>query len=106
MVTASMTCLIRRTLIGAVAFAPLAALAQSPPASPTGPVASIEALHTALLDIMRNAERLGVKGREQRIRPVMLQIFNLPAMARIACGRPWNDFTPAQQQAVAQAFTD
>ena len=93
----------RRTLLGALATLPLlppAARAQSAAA------ASIEAFHAALLDIMKNADRLGVKGREQRIRPVMERTFNLTAMARIACGRPWTDFSPAQQQAVAKAFGD
>ncbi len=102
-----MTRLSRRTLPGALAAALLAlAVPAAPARAQTAQVALIEAFHAALLDIMKNADRLGVKGREQRIRPVMLRTFNLPAMARIACGRPWNDFTPAQQQAVVQAFSD
>jgi len=92
----------RRTLLGATAALALAL----PARAQSAPAASIEALHAALLDIMKNADRLGVKGREQRIRPVLLRTFNLLAMARIACGRPWTDFTPAQQEAVAKAFSD
>jgi phospholipid transport system substrate-binding protein len=96
----------RRTLLGALVALPLAAPVARPAWAQTGPAATIEAFHAALLDIMKHADQLGVKGREQRIRPVLLRTFNLLVMARIACGRPWTDFTPAQQQAVAQAFSD
>jgi phospholipid transport system substrate-binding protein len=93
----------RRLALGlllAAPFLPRSARAES------AAVASIEGFHAVLLDIMRNAARLGVRGREGRIRPVMERVFNLPVMARIACGRPWADFTPAQQGAVAKAFSD
>ena len=93
----------RRLILGALVaapFLPLQARAQ------VAPLASIEAFHAALLDIMKNADALGVKGREARIRPAVERTFNLEAMARIACGRPWNDFTPTQQAAVVKAFSD
>ncbi len=70
------------------------------------PTAVVEGFHAALIDIMRNAQRLGVRGRLQRIAPVMGQAFNLPAMTRIAVGPPWSGFSPAQQQALVQAFSD
>ncbi len=92
----------RRAVIALLAAACLPRLA----AAQEAPVASVEALHAVLLDIMKNAEALGVKGRERRIRPVIERVYNLEAMARISCGRPWNDFTPAQQQAVLRAFAD
>lgn len=87
-------------LASLLAALPAAARAQA------GAVQSIEAFHAALLEIMKNADRLGVRGRERSIRPVMERVFNLEAMARIACGRPWTEFSPAQQQAVAKAFSD
>jgi phospholipid transport system substrate-binding protein len=93
----------RRSLLLALA-APLALPA--PALAQAGPTASIEQLHAALLHIMQNADRLGVKGREAHFRPVISRVFNLDAMARIACGPPWNGFTPTQQQAVQKAFAD
>ena len=91
----------RRTLLAAALALPVAlpfrAMAQA---------AVVERLHAALLDIMRNARSLGVRGRERRLRPVMEATFNLPAMARIAVGPPWTGFTPGQQQAVVAAFAD
>jgi phospholipid transport system substrate-binding protein len=65
-----------------------------------------ERFHAVLLDVMRNAGRLGIRGREARIRPAMEAAFNLPAMTRIAVGPPWAQMTPAQQQALVAAFSD
>ncbi len=89
----------RRTLL-----ATLAALALAPAAQ--AQTAPIERLNAALLDVMKNARSLGVRGREQRLRPVMEQVFNLPAMTRIAVGPQWTTFSPADQQAVVAAFSD
>jgi phospholipid transport system substrate-binding protein len=81
-------------------LAPPAARAQA------APRAIVENFHATLIGVMREAARLGVRGREQRLRPVMVAAFNLPAMARIAVGPPWTQFTPAQQAAMVEAFTD
>ncbi|MBL6457505.1 ABC transporter substrate-binding protein [Belnapia sp. T6] len=76
------------------------------PALARAQAAPIERLHAALLDVMRNAGALGVRGREQRLRPVMEQVFNLPAMTRIAVGPAWTGFSPAEQEALVTAFSD
>ena len=95
-----MTLIARRTLLLAAAALPLAAKAQS------AATATVDRLHATLLDLMKNARRLGVRGRDQRLRPVMEATFNLPAMTRIAVGPPWTGFPAAQQQALVQAFSD
>jgi phospholipid transport system substrate-binding protein len=92
-----MNTLPRRALLAALALLPLAAQAQTAP---------IERLNATLLEVMKNARSLGVRGREQRLRPVMEQVFNLPAMTRIAVGPPWTAFSPADQQALVAAFSD
>ena len=89
----------RRTLLAALAALSLAPAAQAQ-------TAPVERLNAALLDVMRNARSLGVRGREQRLRPVMEQVFNLPAMTRIAVGPSWTTFSPADQQALVAAFSD
>lgn len=89
----------RRTLLAALAALSLAPAARAQ-------TAPIERLNAALLDVMKNARSLGARGREQRLRPVMEQVFNLPAMARIAVGPPWTSFSPADQQALVAAFSD
>lgn len=91
----------RRTLLAALAALPCAARAQA-----AGPEAVIERFHATLLEVMRNAQALGVQGRNQRLRPVMEATFNLPAMTRIAVGPSWTSIPPAEQQALVQAFSD
>jgi phospholipid transport system substrate-binding protein len=95
----------RRPLLLALLTVPLALPAAAQGGAQQA-MASLEALDATLLDVMKNADRLGVRGRYQRLAPVIQRVYNLEVMARIACGRPWNDFTPAQQQAVAKAFAD
>jgi phospholipid transport system substrate-binding protein len=90
----------RRTLLLLAALAPLGARAQAAPA------AVIEGFNATLLDVMKNAQRLGIRGREQRLRGVMEQAFNLPAMTRISIGPAWTQIPPAGQQALVRAFSD
>lgn len=71
-----------------------------------GPAELVERLHAALLDIMRNARSLGVRGRYDRIAPVMQASFDLPAMTRIAIGPAWTGMTPDQQAQLVRAFSD
>jgi phospholipid transport system substrate-binding protein len=90
----------RRPLLLLAALAPAVAHAQAAPA------AVIEGFNATLLDIMKNAQRLGIRGREQRLRGVMQQAFNLDAMTRISIGPAWTQIPPADQQALTQAFSD
>lgn len=95
-----MTALPRRPLLLLALLAPLAARAQASPA------AVIEGFHATLLEVMRNAQRLGIRGREQRLRPAMEQAFNLEAMTRISIGPPWTQLQAAERQALIRAFSD
>ncbi|WP_424813393.1 ABC transporter substrate-binding protein [Roseococcus sp. YIM B11640] len=83
---------------GLLAFA-TPALAQG------GPVQVVENFHNALLGIMRNASQLGPRGRYERLAPIMAQSFDLAAMTRIATGSNWTALPPAEQAALADAFT-
>ena len=69
------------------------------------PAAVVEGFHNALLEIMRNAPRLGVRGRYDRLAPVMSQVFDLVTMTRIAIGPPWTGFTATDQAALSEAFS-
>lgn len=90
--------ILRRILLLAPLL-PLPALAQ-PAATEV-----VERFHAALLGVMREAQRLGVRGRNERLAPVMTQAFDLAAMARIAVGPPWTGFAPTVQAALTEAFT-
>ncbi|MBB3898402.1 ABC transporter substrate-binding protein [Roseococcus suduntuyensis] len=82
-----------------VTLAPLPALAQSDPAQ------VIEGFHATLINLMRQARQLGVRGRYAQLEPVMGRVFDLPAMTRIAVGPPWTGFSPEDQAALTNAFT-
>ena len=78
----------------------------APPArAQSGPVEVVERWHAALLGVMRDAQRLGVRGRFERLSGPMRQAFDLAAMTRIAVGPPWTGFAPEEQQALAEAFS-
>ncbi len=82
----------------------LALLAAALPAQAQEPAAAVEGFHAALIEVMRNAQRLGVRGRYDRLTPVMDRVFDLPAMARIAVGPAWAQFSAEDRAAVTQAF--
>lgn len=65
----------------------------------------VERFHAGLLAVMREAQRLGVRGRFDRLAPLMAQSFDLAAMSRIAVGPPWSGFAAAEQAALTEAFT-
>lgn len=85
------------TLMLPIASAPLAAHAAEPRQV-------VETLDQALLDTMKNADKLGFRGRYQKLEPVLDAAFNLPLMARIAVGPDWSTLKPDQQQKVTDAF--
>lgn len=64
--------------------------------------ARLEGFYAALLDSMKQAKTLGVKGRYDKLAPVVTATFDVPAMTKGAVGTAW-DSIPAPQQA---AMTD
>ncbi len=65
----------------------------------------IATLYTALIGTMQQAKQLGVKGRYDRLAPVLSATYDIPSMARIAVGRSWGTLNPAQQSAIVDAFS-
>lgn len=66
--------------------------------------ATIDAFDAALLDTMKNADKLGYKGRYDKLAPVVTQAYDLPLMTRISVGPQWSSLTPEQQAKVIEAF--
>ena len=95
----------RRQTIRLSLLAPAALALPRPAAAQDGPQQVVEAFHAALLGVMREAQRLGVRGRFDRLSPVMARVFDLAAMTRISVGPPWTSFAPADQQALTEAFS-
>ncbi len=87
-----------------LAFLLIMALAPAHARATTGPEDTIRGFYVTLLDTMQHAEELGQKGRYDALAPAIRRSFDLPAMARLAVGPRWAEFSPAQQQRVTDAF--
>jgi phospholipid transport system substrate-binding protein len=81
----------------------LPAGAQTPPVDPA--VASIRAFYEVLLDVMKQADKLGVRGRYDKLAPAIRSVYDLPAMTRLAIGPDWSTIPPEQQTALVDAFS-
>jgi phospholipid transport system substrate-binding protein len=68
------------------------------------PRALIEQLHGALLEVMKNADRLGYAGRYQRLKPVLESSYQFPLMARVAAGRAWGELSAEQRVQLVELF--
>ena len=83
-------------LLAALTLQTASAEPPAPPAARSGeaaataakPSAAIDALHAALLDVMKNAVALGYAGREQKLRTVIPKYFDVDEMARQSLGAP------------------
>lgn len=85
---------------GAFAAGPLFAAPGDDP-----PSLRVRVFYEALLDVMKQAVRLGLKGRFDRLAPVIHSTFDLPAMTRIAVGSQWNSISREQQGALVDGFS-
>ena len=65
----------------------------------------VDNFYAALLDTMKQAKQLGVKGRYDKLAPVLSNTYDLPLMSRIAVGQNWAALSPAEQQSIIAAFT-
>jgi len=96
----------RRRMMACLALAlALTPLALVPPAHAQQQTASqvIERLDTALLDVMRNAV-VGYRGRADRLRPVLIQTYDLSQMGQVAVGRTWAGTPPDKQRELVNLF--
>ena len=87
----------------------LASIGLAPfPASgePAGSAADrIGTLYDTLIQTMQQAKELGVKGRFERLAPVLADTYDVPSMSRTAVGQSWDTLAPAQQASIIDAFT-
>ena len=79
------------------------AFAADPPADAI--TAPIRAFYAALLDVMKRAKALGIRGRYDALAPVIGTTFDLPAMTRISVGPRWTSIPREQQAALVDAFS-
>jgi len=68
-------------------------------------VTRIRVFYDALLSVMKQADKLGIRGRYDKLAPTVRSTFDLAAMTRIAVGPEWNSIPPEQQVALIDNFT-
>ena len=89
--------------VAAIALAGFASVSTAGQAA--DPAARIDGLYGALLDTMRQAKQLGVKGRYEKLAPILYKTYDLAGMSRVAVGQSWDALQPAQQAALEDAFS-
>jgi phospholipid transport system substrate-binding protein len=95
----------RRLLFGAMAILAGFALPDHANAADADPaIVSIRTFYDALLAAMKQADQLGVRGRYDKLAPVIRSTFDLAAMTRIAVGPEWTAIPPEQQTALLDHF--
>jgi phospholipid transport system substrate-binding protein len=103
----------QRALTAALGLCALALLAHLPAGAVTppanaqvaAPAAPVNNFYATLLETMKQAKRLGPKGRYDKLLPVIMNTFDVAGMMRIASGPGWETATPGQQAGLVDAFS-
>ncbi len=74
-------------------------------AAVSGPVRTVEKLHAALLEVMKDAQKLGYQGRYERLAPVLKETYDTPFMAEKSVGRHWKEASPTDQAELVATFS-
>jgi phospholipid transport system substrate-binding protein len=94
-----------RDMVGAVGVVLLLLLPASAFGASGDPAATrVDTLYAALLDTMKQAKQLGLKGRYDKLAPVLRKTYDLPLMSRIAVGQHWDSMSAAERESVIAAF--
>ena len=94
----------RRTVAGLVLVAWLIVPASGFGASNDPAAARVDGFYAALLDTMKQAKQLGIKGRYAKLAPILSKTYDLPLMSQIAVGQNWATLSGDDRQNIANAF--
>lgn len=67
-------------------------------------MAVVETLHQQLIDTMKQAAKLGMQGRYDRLQPVLMRSFDFEKMISVAAGSYWTAASEAERQRLLDAF--
>lgn len=96
----------RRSMLAAgAAVASLSLVAFSAGAA-APPAATLHAFYDALLGVMKDGQKLGFAGREQRLGPAVTRAFDVPLMTRLVVGLQWPSLSAEEQKQLVAAFTE
>jgi len=68
-------------------------------------VAPVQSFYDALTANMKQGKALGLKGRYDRLKPVLEASFDMPGMTRLSVGPAWNKMSDAEHAALTRALT-
>lgn len=69
------------------------------------PAATVDRLHSALLEVMQHAEALGFEGRRDKLAPVITESFDLAFICRVILGRQWDALSQDEHARMIDTFT-
>jgi phospholipid transport system substrate-binding protein len=70
------------------------------------PAATAQALCNVLLEAMKRGTSLDFAGRVKLLGSELNRLYDMPLLTRLVVGPPWRNFSPEDQQALVQAFTE
>ena len=82
---------------------PLAAPMAS--AGDRGATEVVEKLHSSLLAVMKDGDKIGYQGRYDQLAPVIHSTFDMPFVSKTVLGKYWETFYSEQQSRFVEAFT-
>lgn len=97
----------RRSMLAAAAAATAAlsfAFVNARAAAP--PAATLHSFYDALLGVMKDGQKLGFAGRQQRLAPALTRAFDVPLMTRLVVGLQWPNLSGEEQKQLVAAFTE
>jgi phospholipid transport system substrate-binding protein len=68
-------------------------------------VAPVQSFYDTLLATMKQGKALGLKGRYEKLKPVVEASFDMPGMTRLSVGPAWNTMSDADHAALTKALT-
>jgi phospholipid transport system substrate-binding protein len=63
-------------------------------------------VNDALLDVAARSDELGQRGREEKLRAVVLRSFDMAWIARASLGTEWDELSPEQRELWTSTYTD
>jgi phospholipid transport system substrate-binding protein len=64
----------------------------------------VENLHKTLLTVMKEGKKIGYKGRNDQLAPVIRGSFDIPFIAKTVLGRYWETFNNEQKSKFVETF--
>ncbi|HEY3920463.1 MAG TPA: ABC transporter substrate-binding protein [Stellaceae bacterium] len=95
----------RRSILaaGAALVASLSALGV---AAAANPATTLRSFYDALLSVMKDGQKLGFDGRQQKLLPAIARAFDLSLMTRLVVGLQWPSLSPEEQRQLVAGFTE